>query len=208
VSAEACASNTRTNRRPTTCNDRGCARSATELNRRIAGSSADGYPAAFTYLQSLIDVIEVDDAQIRIKGSKDVLERAVLASRNGAIPGSQMSTEWRPREVGEANKIKTVGNCLGKNGLIDFQGFSRESPKQSQAHPSLPEPSGTKLDPRPVHVGHQFWQRLELDRILRDCGLSATVQRVVGLGDQDRFNGSLDVTGSLAHKYFPTVRPA
>ena len=22
----------------------------------------------------------------------------------------------------------------------------------------------------PVHVGHQFWQRLELDRILSDCG--------------------------------------
>ena len=30
----------------------------------------------------------------------------------------------------------------------------------------------------PVHVGHQFWQRLELDYILRDCGLSATVQRL------------------------------
>jgi hypothetical protein len=30
----------------------------------------------------------------------------------------------------------------------------------------------------PVHVGHQFWQRLELDRILRDCGLSATVRRL------------------------------
>src|SRR5713101_347060 len=30
----------------------------------------------------------------------------------------------------------------------------------------------------PVHVCHQFWQRLELDRILRDCGLSATVQRL------------------------------
>src|SRR5580692_10295748 len=30
----------------------------------------------------------------------------------------------------------------------------------------------------PVHVGYQFWQRLELDRILRDCGLSATVQRL------------------------------
>jgi transposase len=30
----------------------------------------------------------------------------------------------------------------------------------------------------PVHVGHQFWQRLELDRILRDIGLSATVQRL------------------------------
>jgi hypothetical protein len=40
-------------------------------------------------------VIEVDDAQIRIKGSKDVLERTVLAIRKGTIPGSQMNTEWR-----------------------------------------------------------------------------------------------------------------
>jgi hypothetical protein len=31
------------------------------------------------------DLIAVDDAQIRIRGSKDVLERAVLASPNGAI---------------------------------------------------------------------------------------------------------------------------
>src|SRR5271166_2121878 len=30
----------------------------------------------------------------------------------------------------------------------------------------------------PVHVGHQFWQRLGLDRILRDCGLSATAQQL------------------------------
>jgi transposase len=30
----------------------------------------------------------------------------------------------------------------------------------------------------PVHVGHQIWQRLELDRILRDCKLSETVQRL------------------------------
>lgn len=30
----------------------------------------------------------------------------------------------------------------------------------------------------PVHVGYQFWQRLELDRILRDCGLSETVRRL------------------------------
>ena len=37
-------------------------------------------------LQSLIDVIEVDDNQIRIKGSKDLLERAVLASQAGDIP--------------------------------------------------------------------------------------------------------------------------
>src|SRR6516165_6075126 len=30
----------------------------------------------------------------------------------------------------------------------------------------------------PVHVGYQFWQRLELDRILRDCGLSETVRQL------------------------------
>jgi transposase len=30
----------------------------------------------------------------------------------------------------------------------------------------------------PVHVGYQFWQRLELDRILREVGLSATVRRL------------------------------
>jgi transposase len=30
----------------------------------------------------------------------------------------------------------------------------------------------------PVHVGCQFWQRLELDRVLRDCGLSHTVRRL------------------------------
>jgi hypothetical protein len=52
-------------------------------------------PFRKAYLQSPINVIEVSDTQIRIKGSKDVLERAVLASRNGTIPGSQMSTEWR-----------------------------------------------------------------------------------------------------------------
>jgi hypothetical protein len=43
------------------------------------------------YLQSLIGVMEVDDAQIRIKGGKDVLERAVLASQKGGGPNSQMS---------------------------------------------------------------------------------------------------------------------
>ena len=31
------------------------------------------------------DLIAVDDAQIRIRGSKNVFERAVLASPNGAI---------------------------------------------------------------------------------------------------------------------------
>ena len=54
-------------------------------------------PFRKAYLRSLVDVIEVDDAQVRIKGSKDVLERAVLASRAGTESGSQMSTKWRAR---------------------------------------------------------------------------------------------------------------
>jgi hypothetical protein len=44
------------------------------------------------------DVVEVDDHQIRIKGSKDVLERAVLAENAAEKPGSQMSTRWRARQ--------------------------------------------------------------------------------------------------------------
>jgi site-specific DNA recombinase len=54
-------------------------------------------PFRKAYLRSLIDVIEVDDTQIRIRGSKDVLERAVLADRSAAESRSQMSTKWRAR---------------------------------------------------------------------------------------------------------------
>ena len=54
-------------------------------------------PFRKAYLRSLIDIIEVDDTQVRIKGSKDVLEKAVLASQSGAEPRSQMSTKWRAR---------------------------------------------------------------------------------------------------------------
>ncbi len=46
-------------------------------------------------MRALVDVIEVDDRQIRIKGSKDVLEKAVLAGQNREPGCSQMSTKWR-----------------------------------------------------------------------------------------------------------------
>ena len=52
-------------------------------------------PCRKAYLNALIDRIEVDDTQIRIKGSKDLLEKAVLAARTGNVPSSQMSTKWR-----------------------------------------------------------------------------------------------------------------
>jgi len=52
-------------------------------------------PFRKAYLQSLITAIEVDDTYIRIRGSKELLEKAVLASQNGTAACSQMSTQWR-----------------------------------------------------------------------------------------------------------------
>jgi site-specific DNA recombinase len=54
-------------------------------------------PFRKAYLQCLIDVVEVDDHAIRIKGSKDLLEKAVLASRNDGASCSETSTAWRAR---------------------------------------------------------------------------------------------------------------
>jgi hypothetical protein len=60
--------------------------------------STGSVPFRKAYLQALINVIEVDDHHVRIKGSKDLLEKAVLASHNGPSGCSQMSTRWRARE--------------------------------------------------------------------------------------------------------------
>jgi site-specific DNA recombinase len=60
--------------------------------------TAGSVPFHKAYLQSLIDVVEVDDHAIRIKGSKDLLEKAVLASRNDQASCSEMSTGWRARK--------------------------------------------------------------------------------------------------------------
>jgi site-specific DNA recombinase len=54
-------------------------------------------PFRKAYLQSLITAIEVDDRCVRVKGSKDLIEKAVIASQNGPAGCSQMSTTWRAR---------------------------------------------------------------------------------------------------------------
>ena len=69
-------------------------------------------PFRKAYLRSLVDMIEVDDAQIRIKGSKDVLERAVLAGRAGSESGSQMSTNWRTRHDSNVWPPPSEGGAL------------------------------------------------------------------------------------------------
>ena len=52
--------------------------------------TAGSVPFRKAYLQSLIDIVEVDDNQIRVKGSKEALERAVLAGQ-ATESGSQMT---------------------------------------------------------------------------------------------------------------------
>jgi hypothetical protein len=42
-----------------------------------------------------------------MKCSKDVLERAILASRNGPTPGSKMSTKWRAIQW-QTNPLETL----------------------------------------------------------------------------------------------------
>ena len=56
-------------------------------------------PFRKAYMQSLIDVIEVDDRQIPIKGSKDVLEKAVLASQKGQADCSQIVPSGAPEGI-------------------------------------------------------------------------------------------------------------
>jgi site-specific DNA recombinase len=72
------------------------------FGRTICESLSTGsVPFRKAYLRSLIDVIEVDDHQIRIKGNKELLEKAVLASQNAQPWCSQASTRWR--SLGDSN---------------------------------------------------------------------------------------------------------
>jgi hypothetical protein len=84
-------------------------------------------PFRKAYLQSLIDVVEVDDHQIRVKGSKDVLERAVLASQTAGGSGSQMSTNG-----GRQNFRSAPGSAPGKRKIncpgLDSVGLPRSPP--------------------------------------------------------------------------------
>jgi hypothetical protein len=58
-------------------------------------------------------VIEVDDHQIRIKGNKELLEKAVLARHSGQAWCSQTSTRWRARRDSNSRPLPSEGNSLG-----------------------------------------------------------------------------------------------
>ena len=63
-------------------------------------------PFRKAYLRALVDIIEVDDAHIRIKGCKDVLERAVLARRAG------MSLRWRGDYLVCSSRVRASASDL------------------------------------------------------------------------------------------------
>ena len=61
---------------------------------RLRPLTTGSVPFRKAYFQSLIGSIEVDDNEVRIKGSKDLLEKAVLAGQIGPSGCSQASTRW------------------------------------------------------------------------------------------------------------------
>jgi site-specific DNA recombinase len=69
-------------------------------------------PFRKAYLHALIDCIEIDDAQIRIRGSKDRLEKAVIASQQGNDWSSQMSTRWRARRDSNSRPSDSKSDAL------------------------------------------------------------------------------------------------
>ncbi len=74
--------------------------------------STGSVPFRKAYLQSLIASIEVDDHKVRIMGSKDLLEKAVLWNQNGQAWCSQMSTEWRTRRDSNPWPLPSEGSAL------------------------------------------------------------------------------------------------
>ena len=78
-------------------------------------------PFRKAYLQALINIIEVDDHLVRIKGSKELLEKAVLATQVGC---SQMSTKWRARRDFELLPPRFVGRPEPKQKFITYQALS------------------------------------------------------------------------------------
>jgi transposase len=103
----------------------------------------------------------------------------------------------RPREEWLKLTRKIEDALLGQERLVD-QGDAEVAAivrqvRERRENTQPPRPSGSAelitVDPSrvtteqhreagPIHVGYQFWQRLNLDRILYDCGLPETVRQL------------------------------
>ena len=105
----------------------------------------------------------------------------------------------RPREEWLSLARKIEDALLGQERLVDQADAEvaeivrhvREHREDAPQQPPRPASHGKLItvDPSrvtteqhreagPIHVGYQFWQRLDLDRILNDCGLPETVRQL------------------------------
>jgi hypothetical protein len=102
----------------------------------------------------------------------------------------------RPREEWLSLARKIEDALLGQGRLVDpgdaeVDAILRQVRERRQKAPPQPAGGGPLItvDPSrvtteqhreagPVHVGFQFWQRLDLDRILHDCGLPETLRQL------------------------------
>jgi hypothetical protein len=95
------------------------------------------------------DLVDADDAEVA-----DIVRR--VKTRRGRIDALQ---QRQPPSSLPSSSRRGSGGALIK---VDATRVATERYREAG----------------PVHVGYQFWQRLELDRILREVGLSATVRRL------------------------------
>jgi transposase len=102
----------------------------------------------------------------------------------------------RPREEWLSLTRKIEDALLGQGRLVDpgdaeVDAIVRQVRERREKAPPQPASQGQLItvDPSrvtteqhreagPVHVGFQFWQRLDLDRILHDCGLPETTRQL------------------------------
>ena len=96
------------------------------------------------------DLLDVADAEVA-----DIVRR-VTTRRLRHGPGQQQ--RGRPSTPSSSSSQRAIIGALIK---VDPTQVSTERHREAG----------------PVHVGYWFWQRLDLDRILGACGLSATVRR-------------------------------
>jgi len=139
--------------------------------------TASSVPFRKAYLQSLIDVIEVDDHQVRIKGSKDVLEKAVLASPHPESWCSQTSTRWRPEEIRTPDpQIRSL--CQP----IDFATSCSESPSRALAAQQYFRnhlvKAASSLFAAVRHGSHRSQRMLQLSRSARTPPTVQAVRRI------------------------------
>ena len=100
--------------------------------------STGSVPFRKAYLRSLIDAVEVDDHQIRIKGNKELLEKAVLASQSGQSWCSQTSTRWRARERFEPTTSAFGGQRTAfPTGFLAFPAMTFSLSHAGFCHPAV-----------------------------------------------------------------------